>query len=126
MTNSKELPEIMQVIADYITDTLIKGGIAEHTAADLGVECCIAVMNSVGGDNIYIPKGVKLTYSKRDLEIYKEFVNSDVRRLSAKYNITPRRIYQIVAAVRLGEIMPEQPDLFDAKDFEKTGGENGK
>ena len=45
---------------------------------------------------------------------------------TAKYNITPRRIYQIVAAVRLGEIMPEQPDLFDAKDFERTGDVNGK
>lgn len=125
-TSSEELPEIMQVVADFMTEALIKKGISESVAADLGVECCMAVMKAVGGDSYYIPKGVKLTYTKRDLQIYNEFFNTPLRQLSAKYGITTRRIYQIVAAVRLGEEVPEQLNLFDAKDFERTGGVNGK
>ena len=109
----EELPEIMQAISDFMADALAKKGIADNVAAELCVECCIAVMNAVGGVCHYIPKGVRLAYTKRDLQIYKEFYSTTTRELSAKYGITPRRIYQIVAAVRLGEEMPEQLTLFD-------------
>ena len=125
-TSTEELPEFMQVVADYMTDALIKNGIAENIAANLGVECCMAVMKAVGGDSYYIPKGVKLIYTKRDLQIYNEFFGtSSIRQLSAKYGITTRRIYQIVAAVRMGEEVPEQLNLFEEKDY-GTGGLNGK
>ncbi len=111
-TSADELPEIMQVVASFMTEALISKGIADRTAADLGVECCVALMKAVGGANVYVPKGMELTYSKRDKEIYENFGHMSLKELSAKYNITPRRIYQIVAAVRLGEEVPEQLTLF--------------
>ncbi|MDD3002123.1 MAG: Mor transcription activator family protein [Candidatus Riflebacteria bacterium] len=112
---SEELPEIMQIIVEFISESLIKDGIQEKKACEIAYSCCLAMMQAVGGDNIYIPKGVKLTYSRRDAEIYKELDFMTVKELQTKYNLTSRRIYQIIAAVRDGVETAEQLLLFDER-----------
>jgi Mor family transcriptional regulator len=114
---SEELPEIMQVIVEFMSEALIKDGLDGKKACEMAYACCIAMMQAVGGDNIYIPKGVRLTYSRRDAEIYREFDYMSIKELQTKYDLTPRRIYQIIASVKSGVQMPEQPSLFDDKEL---------
>lgn len=118
---SEELPEIMQVVVEFISESLIKDGIQDKKACEIAYSCCAAVMQAVGGDNIYVPKGVKLTYSRRDAEIYKEFDFMSIKELQTKYGLTSRRIYQIIAAVRDGVEVAEQLLLFDDERRERNG-----
>lgn len=121
MSKQCELPEIMQVIADFMIDALISRGISEFMAAELSVDCAIALMKAVGGDNVYIPKGVQMEYNKRDLKIYKEFEYMDIREICKIYGVTPRRIRQIIAAVKLGIEVPEQFMMFDSEGNSNVG-----
>ena len=107
-----ELPEIMQTVAEFIGNELMRDGIAERRAVELGLKCAEAVMTAVGGDQVYIPKGVHLAYSRRDLEISNLFGRITLREICEKYGITARRGYQIMSAGKNGEEVPEQLDLF--------------
>ncbi len=106
---NQELPESLNVVAEFMSDRLISHGINPQSAVKMAIDCCWALMAAVGGREVYIPKGISINYTKRDLQIYNELRDSvSVKELSEKYGITERRIFQIAAAVRNGKEMPEQ------------------
>lgn len=107
-----ELPEIMQTVAEFVGNQLMQDGVDERKAVELGLNCAHAVMTALGGDNVYIPKGVFMEYNQRDLEIADMFGRVSMREICEKYNITARRVYQIINAVKTGVEVPTQLDLF--------------
>jgi Mor family transcriptional regulator len=109
----KELPEIMETVAEFIGNQLINDGVDERRAVELGLNCAHAVMTALGGDNVYIPKGLFMEYNQRDLEIAELFGRISMREICEKYNITARRVYQIINAVKTGIEVPTQLDLFE-------------
>ncbi|MEW6708289.1 MAG: Mor transcription activator family protein [Candidatus Riflebacteria bacterium] len=116
MGKATELPEIMQTVAEFVGNQLIKDGVEERRAVELGLGCAHAVMTALGGDNVYIPKGVFMEYNQRDLEIAEKFGRVSMREICQQYNITARRVYQIINAVKTGIEVPTQLDLFGDSD----------
>jgi Mor family transcriptional regulator len=108
----KDLPEIMQTVAEFVGDQLIKDGLDERKAVELGLHCAHAVMTAIGGDSVYIPKGVHAEYNQRDREIADMFGRYSLREICDKFGITSRRVYQIVNAVKTGVEVPTQLELF--------------
>ena len=122
MKKPDELPEIMQVVAEFIGNQLMADGIEDRRAVDLGLKCAHAVMTAIGGDNVYIPKGFFFKYTARDLEIARLFGQTSMREICDKYGITSRRVYQIINAVHNGVEVPTQLDLFPAEEEEANVG----
>ena len=98
MSRKPTMPKIMEVIAFFISETLIKKRIEEHQAIEIAADCACSIMDSIGGGAVYIPKGTIFKCQERDFELMKDFNRLSIRGLCKKYNITKRRVYQIVAS----------------------------
>lgn len=107
-----ELPEILLVIAEEIGTQLENDGIASDRAAALALNAAKTVMQTFGGENIYVPKGTYVEFTKRDREMVALLSHLTMREVCARYNITQRRLYQIMHAVYDGVEKPTQLDLF--------------
>lgn len=105
-----EYPEVLAAIAHAVAEALIKKGkvVSEVEAAEIGIICADMVRHTFGGDDFYIPKGVVLEYTKRDLDIQKMLETSSMKEVCDKYGITRRRVYQILKAVKDGKQVREQ------------------
>lgn len=73
--------------------------------------------SEIGGRAIYLPKGVALRLSARDLEICERFRGNNYRELAREYDLTEMRVRQIVDAwqrarylARQGSLLPEGGD----------------
>lgn len=111
-----DLPEILLVIAESIGSQLESNGIASDKAATVAVAAAKAVMHTFGGENVYIPKGTYVEFSRRDREMVELLSHLTIREVCSRYNITQRRLYQILHAVRDGVEKPTQLDLFGPGD----------
>ncbi|HNX76075.1 MAG TPA: Mor transcription activator family protein [Candidatus Rifleibacterium sp.] len=108
-----ELPEILLIIAESIGTQLEADGIAADRAAAFAINAAKTLMQTFGGENIYIPKGTYVEFTKRDREMVALLSHLKMREVCARYNITQRRLYQIIHAVYDGIEKPTQLDLFD-------------
>ncbi|HNW10066.1 MAG TPA: Mor transcription activator family protein [Candidatus Rifleibacterium sp.] len=109
-----ELPEICLVIAENIGAQLEADGISTERAAAMALNAAKTVMQTFGGEDLYIPKGTRAEFSRRDREIVALLPHLKMREICARYNITLRRLYQIIHSVYDGVEKPTQLDLFGA------------
>lgn len=107
-----DLPEIVLVIAESIGSQLESQGIAPDRAAVIALSSAKTVMQTFGGENVYIPKGTYVEFSRRDREMVELLSHLNMREVCLRYNITQRRLYQIINAVHDGVEKPTQLELF--------------
>jgi len=105
-----EYPEVLAAIADAVAEALINRGkiVSESEAAEIGIICADMVRHTFGGEDFYIPKGVTLEYTKRDLDIQEMLKTATMKDVCDKYGITKRRLYQILKALKAGIQVGEQ------------------
>lgn len=65
-------------------------------AEAIGVEALIKLSKAYGGESIYINKFDELIKARRDKNIMQEYNRYNVKKLALKYNLTEKRIGQIV------------------------------
>lgn len=111
-----DLPEMLLVIAETIGNQLETEGLSSERAATIALGAAKAVMQTFGGENIYIPKGTYVEFSRRDREMVALLSHLNMREVCSRYNITQRRLYQILHAVHDGVEKPTQLDLFGPGD----------
>ncbi|MDD2998368.1 MAG: Mor transcription activator family protein [Candidatus Riflebacteria bacterium] len=111
-----ELPEILVVIAEQVGSQLESDGVSSDRAALLALNAAKTIMQTFGGENIYIPKGTYVEFAKRDREMVALLAHLNMREVCSRYNITQRRLYQIMHAVYDGVEKPTQFELFGAEE----------
>ena len=64
----------------------------------VGLAVLKKIIETFGGDSIYVPKAESVIRQGRDRRIYKEFQEKDIsyKGLAAKYNLTTRHIRDII------------------------------
>lgn len=71
-------------------------GEQRELAEIVGLEMYLKLVKLVGGSNIYIAKEDKILAIQRDKQIKSEFDGQNFRALAIKYNLTERRIRDII------------------------------
>lgn len=69
----------------------------------IGMEAALKLCAEYGGEDIYIPK-LENVMDNSSAQIVREYNGYNVRELSRRYNLTERRIYQIVQGVGIKQI----------------------
>ncbi|HEU4601560.1 MAG TPA: Mor transcription activator family protein [Steroidobacteraceae bacterium] len=108
-----EYPELLELIAGIVGEALEKNGSSEQDAARIAYEAAETVRRTIGGHQIYLPKGKRYELSQRDLQIWNDFNGRNIHMLARKHDLTVKQIYAIIAKVRLQQSKRVQPDFFD-------------
>lgn len=87
----------MLTIANANAKALVAAGIDSSLAREIGVKAANQVRKALGGTQFYVPKSSSLDIVRRDLQILEEFNGSNHAELAQKFNLTVRRIYDIIA-----------------------------
>lgn len=79
----------------------------QELARAIGVPAFLRLSSVMGGCNLYVPKIERLTTELRDERIRAEFDGANHKVLAIRYNLSERRIREIVAPASV-----EQSSLF--------------
>ncbi len=72
----------------------------------------LAVIDYLGGMQVYVPKGNRLRKYIRDMEIYHRFNGNNIAELAKEYGHSEQSIYRIIAQQKSLYIKRKQPELF--------------
>ena len=109
-------PEIFNHLYTKITDLgKSEAGLSDESAKRLAVSISKAFAEDFGGEVIYIPKGILLPLSGRDLAIYNEFTGDNHNELARKYKVSVAWVYKIIKRVHKEEISKRQFNMFSEK-----------
>ncbi len=107
-----EYPELLEHIAATVSATLVDLGLEVDQARAAGLGCAEAVRRHFGGQQLYIPMGLRYELSSRDREIYAKWNGRNDLELCREYNMSDRRLRQIVDAMREADRRGRQAGLF--------------
>ena len=110
--SESNVPELLTDLASHASAIAAEMlGLPSDTAEHLGIEVARKMADHWGGQHIYIPKGVSMIASERDIRIYDEFNGRNHAELSRKYHLSTIWIYKIIRTIRAQEIARRQGDL---------------
>lgn len=98
---------------DVLTAALRRRGRNETEALADAIDCIAALGQYCGGRQRYLPTGERLRLGLRDRRIWKEWRGNNEAELMAQYQLTQRRLQQILAEQRAIHVRKFQGNLFD-------------
>jgi len=113
---SSDLPTLIVDWVDLVSDELGKRkdlALTPRAREQMAHNLVMRIIEEYGGIQIYIPVAYAQRISERDREIYDAYQPSRVHELCRRYQITQRRLLQIVRRVRAQLEANSQEDLFN-------------
>lgn len=107
-----QYPELLEHIATTVTATLVDRGLDVDHAKTAGQDCAEAVRRHFGGQQLYIPMGLRYELTGRDREIYARWNGRNDIELCREYTISERHLRRIIDAMREADRKTRQGGLF--------------
>ncbi|MBE2242449.1 MAG: transcriptional regulator [Burkholderiaceae bacterium] len=107
-----QYPERLADVATVLYIELLNHAHTVEAAAPLALALTEAVRDELGGQRMYVTKGLQLTLSKRDMEIYDAFNGRNQHLVARQFNLCEERVRQIlrrVQAARTAELQRTLP-----------------
>ena len=105
--------ELLADVAEQTARNLIKHGIPEEKACDIGNELADFFSEHWNGQNIYMVADSQFKLSKRDQEIYQRMQRGNAHELAKEFGLSYVRIYQIYRRCLAVARSRRQPGLFE-------------
>jgi len=87
-------------------------GVSEEAADALGTDVAMRMIDLWGGQQLYMPKGVRIEASRLHLQIYEDWKGRNHRELARKYGVSLQFIYRIIKVLRKADLDSRQRDMF--------------
>ena len=97
MKSSKNYPKIFKEFAHSLTQDLTGQGVPKDQASFFAFRAVETIRKIFGGQQIYIPKGLKFFLSERDAKILSKFNGRNYAELSRELGMTERNLRRIVS-----------------------------
>lgn len=105
--------ELLADLAEQTATQLIKNGIAEEHACDIGNKLADFFSGHWNGQNIYMVADSQYKLSKRDHEIFRRMERGNAHELAREFGISYVRVYQIYRRCLAVARARRQPGLFE-------------
>lgn len=105
--------ELLADVAEQTARSLIKRGIEEDKACDIGNELADFFSEHWNGQNIYMVADSQFKLSKRDQEIYRRMQRGNAHELAKEFGLSYVRVYQIYKRCLAVARSRRQPGLFE-------------
>ncbi|WP_448680542.1 Mor transcription activator family protein [Pseudomonas nicosulfuronedens] len=104
------------LLSDLATQVAIASmeafGVPEDAAEALGTDVAMRMVEQWGGQQLYMPKGIRIEASRLYLQIYEDWRGHNHRELARKYGFSLQFIYRIVKMMRKADLDSRQRDMF--------------
>ncbi|TBV10222.1 Mor transcription activator family protein [Stutzerimonas kirkiae] len=87
-------------------------GIPEEAAGALGTDVAMRMIEQWGGQQLYMPKGVRIEASKLHLEVYEAWTGRNHRALARQFDLSLQFVYRIIKVMRKADLNRRQGDMF--------------
>ncbi len=89
-------------------------GLSEEIAAALGTDVAMRMVERWGGQQLYMPKGVRIVAARLHQQIYDDWKGRNQRDLVRKYGVSLQFIYRVIKIMRRADLNRRQADMFDS------------
>lgn len=113
MTFPEGYPELLEQMGQIIGAELLTLGLPLAIANAKALSITNAIRREVGGQQLYVSKGLEYDLSVRDEEIYSAFRGNNYDDLARRFNLTTVQIRNIVRKGQLRDQARRQNKLFD-------------
>ncbi|GGI81938.1 transcriptional regulator [Shewanella hanedai] len=107
---TKRWPSTLQSLCELMRVTLDRQAVSN--SVHISEALATTLSTYLGGRDIYIPNGERLKDALRDIRIWREFKGNNLEQLSRNYDLTERRVSQIIAEQRAAFVARKQRRLF--------------
>lgn len=87
-------------------------GASEETASALGTDVAMRMIEQWGGQQLYMPKGIRIEASRLHQQIYQEWKGRNHRKLARKFGISLQFVYRVIKVMRKADLNRRQGDMF--------------
>lgn len=105
-------PELLEAMGQIIGAELLELGLTKDQANGKCLKICDAIRRDLGGQQMYLSKGLDYELSLRDDEIYKGFKGNNYHTLARKYHLSEMQVRNIVKRGQLRDQARRQNKLF--------------
>ena len=102
---------IAEILFAQITEDSARPGEPPITPALLALRLTERLSSELGGQHLYIGKGVSFHATLRDREMYARYTGNNTAELARRYSISQMRVRQIVGAMTADETARRQGRL---------------
>lgn len=113
MTFPEGYPELLEQMGQIIGAELLTLGLPLSIANAKALSITNAIRREVGGQQLYVSKGLEYDLSLRDEEIYAAFRGNNYDDLARRFSLTTVQIRNIVRKGQLRDQARRQNKLFD-------------
>lgn len=106
-------PELLEQMGQIIGAELLTLGLPLSIANAKALSITNAIRREVGGQQLYVSKGLEYDLSLRDEEIYAAFKGNNYDDLARRFSLTTVQIRNIVRKGQLRDQARRQNKLFD-------------
>jgi Mor family transcriptional regulator len=106
-------PELLEQMGHIIGTELLTLGLPLQIANAKALDITNAIRRDLGGQQLYVSKGLEYDLSMRDEEIYAAFRGDNYDELTRRYNLTTVQIRNIVKKGQLRDQARRQNKLFE-------------
>lgn len=107
---TKRWPSTLQSLCELMRVALDRQSVSN--SVHISEALATTLSTYLGGRDIYIPNGERLKDALRDIRIWREFKGNNLEQLSRDYDLTERRVSQIIAEQRAAFVARKQRRLF--------------
>ncbi len=93
-------PQELVQLTEVAEACLVSSGKSETEAQQLARAVVMAIAESRGGRQLYLPCGSRLRKAIRDAEIYRRANSNNIQQLAAEHKLTTTQIYAIITRQR--------------------------
>lgn len=115
MKNDKRSPagDLLNDLAEQVSvaarETL---GASEDVAGALGTDVAMRMIELWGGQQLYMPKGIRIEAARLHQQIYDDWKGRNHRELVRKYGVSLQFIYRVIKIMRRADLNTRQGDMF--------------
>ena len=100
VSKGQYFPKDMKEMVFHVSKDLAALGLPEEMANYFSFRMIDCIRINMGGNTIYLSKGISLQRAIRNSEIYKKFDGKNYQELCKELGVTPRWIQTVVARAR--------------------------
>lgn len=109
----QKAPELLNHLYVKIKNAGVATNLSEEESRLLAKKVTLDIAHDFGGEMIYIPKGILVHLTGRDLKIWQEFNGKNHNELARKYGVSVVWVYKILKKVQQEEVAKRQIDMFE-------------
>lgn len=117
--NRSPAADLLNDLAEQVSAAVRESfDVSDEAANALGTDVAMRMVEQWGGQQLYMPKGIRIEASRLHQQIYEDWKGRNHRELARKYGISLQFVYRVIKVMRKADLNRRQGDMFSPASFD--------